>query len=65
LLLLGLFTRAAGLLLALEMCVAIWKVHSAHGYLAVSDYQFRCRWLPRVLRWLRSGRDDFGGSVFV
>jgi putative oxidoreductase len=40
LLLLGLFTRAAGLLLALEMCVAIWKVHSAHGYLAVNDYQF-------------------------
>jgi len=40
LLLLGLFTRTAGLLLALEMCVAIWKVHSAHGYLAVNDYQF-------------------------
>jgi putative oxidoreductase len=40
LLLLGLLTRAAGLLLALEMCVAIWKVHSAHGYLAVNDYQF-------------------------
>ena len=40
LLLLGLFTRAAGLLLALEMCVAIWRVHSAHGYLAVTDYQF-------------------------
>jgi len=40
LLLLGLFTRAAALLLALEMCVAIWKVHSAHGYLAVNDYQF-------------------------
>jgi len=40
LLLLGLFTRAAAVLLAIEMCVAIWKVHSAHGYLAVSDYQF-------------------------
>ena len=40
LLLLGLFTRAAAVLLALEMCVAIWKVHSAHGYLAVNDYQF-------------------------
>jgi putative oxidoreductase len=40
LLLLGLFTRPAALLLALEMCVAIWKVHSAHGYLAVNDYQF-------------------------
>lgn len=40
LLLLGLFTRAAGLLLAIEMSVAIWKVHSLHGYLAVNDYQF-------------------------
>ena len=40
LLLLGLFTRAAALLLAMEMCVAIWKVHSGHGYLAVHDYEF-------------------------
>jgi putative oxidoreductase len=40
LLLLGLFTRPAALLLALEMCVAIWKVHSGHGYLAVHDYEF-------------------------
>jgi putative oxidoreductase len=39
-LLLGLFTRVAALLLALEMCVAIWKVDSAHGYLAVHDYEF-------------------------
>jgi putative oxidoreductase len=40
LLLLGLFARTAALLLAIEMCVAIWKVHSAHGYLAVHDYEF-------------------------
>jgi putative oxidoreductase len=40
LLLLGLFTRAAALLLGVEMCVAIWKVHSGHGYLAVHDYEF-------------------------
>ena len=40
LLLLGLFTRTAALLLAIEMCVAIWKVHSVHGYLAVNEYQF-------------------------
>jgi len=40
LLLLGLFTRAAALLLAMEMCVAIWKVHSGHGYMAVHDYEF-------------------------
>jgi len=40
LLILGLFTRAAALLLGIEMCVAIWKVHSTHGYLAVHDYEF-------------------------
>jgi putative oxidoreductase len=40
LLLLGLFTRASAVLLGLEMCVAIWKVHSGHGYLAVHDYEF-------------------------
>jgi putative oxidoreductase len=40
LLLLGLFTRPAALLLAIEMCVAIWKVHSVHGYMAVHDYEF-------------------------
>jgi putative oxidoreductase len=40
LLLLGLFTRAAALLLGIEMCVAIWKVHSVRGYLAVHDYEF-------------------------
>jgi putative oxidoreductase len=40
LLLLGLFTRVAALLLAMEMCVAIWKVHSAHGYFAVREYEF-------------------------
>lgn len=40
LVLLGLFTRPAALLLALEMCVAILKVHSGHGYLAVHDYEF-------------------------
>jgi putative oxidoreductase len=40
LLVLGLFTRVAALLLATEMCVAIWKVHSGHGYLAVHDYEF-------------------------
>ena len=40
LLALGLFTRGAALLLAVEMGVAIWKVHSAGGYLAVHDYEF-------------------------
>lgn len=40
LLILGLFTRAAALLLAIEMCVAIWKVHSGGGYLALRNYEF-------------------------
>src|SRR6266849_9840214 len=40
LLALGLFTRGAALLLAIEMGVAIWKVHSGGGYLAVHDYEF-------------------------
>jgi putative oxidoreductase len=40
LLVLGLFMRGAALLLAVEMAVAIWKVHSGGGYLAVHDYEF-------------------------
>lgn len=40
LLVLGLFARAAGLLLAIEMSVAIWKVHSGGGVTAVHNYEF-------------------------
>ena len=40
LLLVGLFTRAAALLLAIEMCAAITKVHIVHGIMAVHDYEF-------------------------
>jgi len=40
LLFLGLFTRAAALLLTIEIGIAIWKVHSAHGIMAVKDYEF-------------------------
>jgi putative oxidoreductase len=40
LVLVGLFTRPAALLLAAEMCVAIVKVHSGHGYFGVHDYEF-------------------------
>ena len=40
LLMLGLFTRPAALLLAIEMGVAIWKVHSSGGILAVHLYEF-------------------------
>lgn len=39
LILVGLFTRYAGLLLAVEMCVAIWKFHS-RSYFAVHEYEF-------------------------
>jgi putative oxidoreductase len=39
LLLLGLFARGAALLLAIEMMVAIWKVHS-RSYFAVHEYEF-------------------------
>ncbi|MDP9146875.1 MAG: DoxX family protein [Acidobacteriota bacterium] len=40
LLIIGLFTQVAALLLAIEMGVAIWKVHLAGGYLAVHNYEF-------------------------
>jgi putative oxidoreductase len=40
LLLIGLLARPAALLLAIEMCVAIWKVHSVHGIYGVRDYEF-------------------------
>lgn len=40
LLIAGLFTRPAALLLAIEMGVAIWKVHSFNGIFAIKDYQF-------------------------
>src|ERR1700733_9665120 len=40
LLILGFLTRIAAMLLAIEMVVAIWKVHSAGGYLAVHNYEF-------------------------
>ena len=40
LLVLGLFTRPVALLLAIEMAVAIWKMHSSGGILAVHLYEF-------------------------
>lgn len=36
----GLFTQPAALVLACEMAVAIWKVHSMHGIMAVKEYEF-------------------------
>ena len=40
LLVVGLFTRVAGILLAGQMAVAIWKVHMGKGVLAMQEYQF-------------------------
>src|SRR6202171_6327068 len=40
LLILGFLMRIAAMLLAIEMAVAIWKVHSAGGYQAVHNYEF-------------------------
>jgi putative oxidoreductase len=40
LLLAGLFTRPAALLLAAEMGIAIWKVKMVHGVFAVNEFQF-------------------------
>jgi putative oxidoreductase len=40
LLVLGLFTRGAALLLTVEMAVAIVKVHSVHGVMALHEYEF-------------------------
>ncbi len=40
LLLLGLFTRGAALLLAIEMVLLMWKVSTPHSYLAVSEYAY-------------------------
>ncbi len=40
LLIAGLFTRVAGLLIAGEMAVAIWKVHLAQGIYVVKNYEF-------------------------
>jgi uncharacterized membrane protein YphA (DoxX/SURF4 family) len=36
----GLFTRVAGILLAGEMAVAIWKAHLGKGVLAVHEYAY-------------------------
>lgn len=40
LLVVGLFARPAALVLAIEMSVAIWKMHSSGGILAVHLYEF-------------------------
>jgi putative oxidoreductase len=40
LLLAGLFTRGAALLLAIEMVLLMWKVSTPHSYLAVNEYAY-------------------------
>ena len=36
----GLFTRGAALLLAIEMVLTIWKVSTPHSYCAVNEYAY-------------------------
>jgi len=59
LLVLGVFTRAAALLLAIEMGVAIWKVHSSGGYLAVHVYEFPLAMLAGCLALATVGAGRF------
>ena len=40
LLVVGLFARGVALILAMEMVVAIVKVHSVHGIMALHEYEF-------------------------
>jgi len=40
LLLLGLFTRGAAFLLAMEMVFLMWRVTAPHSYLAVNEYAY-------------------------
>jgi len=40
LLVIGLFTRAAALLLAIEMALMIWRVSPPHSYFAVNEYAY-------------------------
>ena len=40
LLAMGLFTRPAALLLAIELGVVLWKTHGGGNYLAVASYEF-------------------------
>ena len=39
-LLAGLYTRVAGLAIAIEMAVAIWKAHLQEGVLAINEYEY-------------------------
>lgn len=66
LLALGLFTRGAALLLAIEMGVAIWKVHSGNGYFAVHEYEFPLAMLAGsfALATVGAGRASVDGLLF-
>ena len=56
---LGVFTRGTALLLAIEMAVAIWKVHSDGGYLAVHNYEFPLALLAASLALATVGAGRF------
>jgi len=46
-------------LLAFEMAVAIWKVHSGGGYMAVHIYEFPLVWRLHVSRLQRLEPGEF------
>jgi putative oxidoreductase len=61
LLIVGLFTRGTALLLAIEMGVAILKVHSGRGVMAVHEYEFPLALAAASVALLTSG----AGAVSV
>ena len=65
LLLLGLFTRAAALLLAIEMCVTIAKVHIVHGIMVVHDYEFPLALAAACLALATIGAGAASGDHFL
>ena len=66
LLILGLFTRVAALLLTVEMAIAIWKVHIGGGVMAVHSYEFPLALLAGcfALATVGAGRASIDRSLY-
>ena len=62
----GLFTRPAALLLAAEMAVAIVKVHGGHGIMALHEYEFPLALAAGALALATTGagRLSLDGALF-
>ena len=65
LLVIGLFTRPVALLLAFEMCVAIWKVRLVHGVMAVNEYQFELALMAACFALATVGAGVLSGDHLV